>query len=80
MWENTTMFLGAKNPQTPRASLRCLFFGAPWVAKMVHSLKLTVRTCQEAGPQKETIIFQKKINFQGRAVSFREGNPMSLQL
>ena len=36
------------------------------------SLKLTVRTCQEAEPQKEAHL--PTMDFQGRAVSFREGS------
>ena len=38
----------------------------------LHSLKLTARTWQEAGPQKETNL--PTIHFQVQAVSFGEGN------
>ncbi len=43
----------------------------------LHSLKLSKRTCQEAGPQKETIIFQSHPFSGALAVSFREGSNFS---
>ena len=44
----------------------------------IHSLKLTVRTCQVAPSQKETIIFQPSIFRCKLAVSFREGKAQVL--
>ncbi len=69
-----TLTCAKLHPKTPLAkelysnnSLRSQGFGL----STLRSQKLTVRTCQEAGPQKETHL---PTVFQVRTVSFREGN------